>query len=97
MTPDLSREGLVALLRLEDFSPVYEEADRVRREAVGDAVHIRALLEFSNHCRRKCAYCGLRAPRRDLPRYRMTPEEILSSVRAAWAVGYRRHAFPSGE
>ena len=97
MTPDLSREGLVALLRLEDFSPVYEEADRVRREAVGDAVHIRALLEFSNHCRRKCAYCGLRAPRRDLPRYRMTPEEILSSVRAAWAVGYRTIVLQSGE
>lgn len=97
MTPDLSREGLAQLLALEDFSPIYEEADRIRKEAVGDTVHIRALLEFSNHCRRLCAYCGLRAPRKDLPRYRMTPEEILSSVRAARQAGYRTIVLQSGE
>ena len=97
MTPDLSREGLAALLSLEDFSPVYEEADRIRKESVGDAVHIRALLEFSNHCRRRCAYCGLRAPRRDLPRYRMTPEEILASVQEAARAGYRTIVLQSGE
>ena len=94
---DLSREGLAELLALEDFSPLYAEADRVRREAVGDTVHIRALLEFSNHCRRQCTYCGLRAPRRALPRYRMTPEEILASVQAAFQVGYRTIVLQSGE
>ena len=97
MTPDLSREGLAQLLALEDFSPIYEEADRVRKEVVGDTVHIRALLEFSNHCRRKCAYCGLRAPRKDLPRYRMTPEETLASVRSAIEAGYRTIVLQSGE
>ena len=39
--PDsLDRQKIAELLALEDFSPVYREADRVRREAVGDTVHI---------------------------------------------------------
>ena len=97
MTADLSREGLERLLALEDFSPVAAAADRVRREAVGDTVHLRALLELSNHCRRRCAYCGLRADRRDLPRYRMAPEEILSAAREARAAGYRTLVLQSGE
>lgn len=97
MTADLSREGLERLLALEDFSPVAAAADRVRREAVGDTVHLRALLELSNHCRRRCAYCGLRADRRDLPRYRMAPEEILAAAREARAAGYRTLVLQSGE
>ena len=59
MTLNDTVSGLAGLLALQDFSPVYREADRVRREAVGDVVHIRAILEFSNHCRRQCRYCGL--------------------------------------
>lgn len=54
MTLNDTVSGLAGLLTLQDFSPVYREADRVRREAVGDVVHIRAILEFSNHCRRQC-------------------------------------------
>lgn len=97
MTCDLSAGGLETLLGLEDFSAVAAEADRVRREAVGDTVHLRALLEFSNHCRRRCTYCGLRLDRRELPRYRMAPEEILAAAREARAAGYRTLVLQSGE
>ena len=97
MTPRLPREELEALLGLEDFSPIYRRANRVRREAVGDVVHIRAILEFSNFCRRRCAYCGLRRDNRTLPRYRMTPEEILSSAQEAAQAGYRTLVLQSGE
>lgn len=97
MELDLTREGLVELLGREDFAPIYAQADQVRREAVGNTVHIRALLEISNHCRRVCTYCGLRAPRTDLPRYRMTPEEILSAACEGAAVGYRTIVLQSGE
>ena len=57
--PQLTREHLIQLLQLEDFTPVYELADKVRRETVGDEVHIRAIIEFSNICARQCKYCGL--------------------------------------
>lgn len=93
----LSKGQLVELLELEDFDPIYAQADAVRRETVGDTVHIRALLEISNHCRRLCTYCGLRAPRTSLPRYRMTPQEIVSAACEAAAVGYRTLVLQSGE
>ena len=49
-------EAIASLLALEDFSPVYGEADRVRKEHVGDTVHLRAIIEFSNICKRQCIY-----------------------------------------
>ena len=90
-------ERLAALLEQEDFGPVYREADRVRRERVGDIVHIRGILEFSNHCRRRCRYCGLNAGNAGLHRYRMTPEEMIDAAREAWRAGYRTLVLQSGE
>ena len=95
--PALSAQELEDLLNLEDFSPVYRRADQVRREAVGDTVHLRALLEFSNVCRRNCAYCGLRATRTQVERYRMTPEEIMDTALSAHRAGYRTLVMQSGE
>ncbi len=43
-----------------------QRADAVRREHVGDAVHLRGLIEISSHCARQCMYCGLRQGNRDL-------------------------------
>ena len=73
----VTKNELADLLRREDFRDVYELADRIRAENVGDVVHIRAILEFSNHCRRVCRYCGLNARNSALPRYRMKPEEMI--------------------
>lgn len=93
---DMSTE-IAELLALEDFSPIYEEADRVRREVVGDTVHLRAIIEFSNVCRRQCRYCGLNCHNKELPRYRMSHEEILQTAKEAVAAGYRTIVLQSGE
>lgn len=90
-------EGIASLLELEDFSPVYEEADRIRKEHVGDTVHLRAIIEFSNICKRQCVYCGLNRENKDLPRFRMTHDEILESAAKAVAAGYRTIVLQSGE
>lgn len=72
-------------------------ADRVRRERVGDAVHLRGLAEVSNHCVRGCAYCGLRAANRGLIRYRMTRDEVLRAARRAVSLGYGTLVLQAGE
>lgn len=96
--PDsLDRQKIAELLALEDFSPVYWEADRVRREAVGDTVHIRAIIEFSNICSRQCIYCGLNCRNSELERFRMSREEIVRSAKAAVDAGYRTIVLQSGE
>ena len=42
---------------------LFKEADRVRQKNVGDEVHLRGLVEFSNICKCQCKYCGLRSPK----------------------------------
>ncbi|HYG34134.1 MAG TPA: [FeFe] hydrogenase H-cluster radical SAM maturase HydE [Clostridia bacterium] len=76
---------------------LWQQADARRREHVGDAVHLRGLIEISNYCVRQCAYCGLRAGNRSLSRYRMSAEEILGAARQAVAFGYGTVVLQAGE
>jgi biotin synthase len=76
---------------------LYEWADTVRKEHVGDAVHLRGLIEISSYCVRQCMYCGLRQGNHALPRYRMTREEILDCVREAEKLGYGTVVMQAGE
>jgi len=86
------REGDPAAL-----DELWARADAVRRERVGDAVHLRGLVEISNHCARSCAYCGISAANRDLIRYRMTAGEIAACARQAAALGYGTVVLQAGE
>lgn len=72
-------------------------ADRIRREFVGDGIHLRGLIEFSNICRQNCMYCGLRRDNHQLTRYRLSPGEILALARKAQHYGYRTVVLQSGE
>jgi biotin synthase len=75
---------------------LWEEADRVRREHVGDEVHLRGLIELSSFCRRDCHYCGIRGSR-EIERYRMTGEEVMDCVRTAHKLEYGTVVLQSGE
>ena len=72
-------------------------ADLVRQQSVGGEVHLRGLIEISNHCIRLCGYCGLRVDNRELPRYRMTADEIMACVREGVAFGYGTVVLQAGE
>jgi len=95
-----SRKEILDLLRSTDSSrldTLWKEADRVREENVGPEIHFRGLIEISNHCRRSCLYCGLRAPNMALKRYRMTADEILECASKANALGYGTVVMQAGE
>jgi biotin synthase len=97
---DLCKVEILEWLREHDPSrlqALYDEADRVRRQHVGDAVHLRGLIEISSHCERQCMYCGLRQGNRALPRYRMPREEILECARQAERLGYGTVVMQAGE
>jgi len=93
----INREKIMELLALEDFLPIYKQADALRKQTVGDLVHIRAIIEFSNHCRRSCAYCGINCHNEQIERYRMEPAEIIEVARQAKEAGYRTVVLQSGE
>lgn len=91
---------ILAWLQEEDperLDMLWNLADEARRRFVGDGVHIRGLIEFSNYCRRQCHYCGMRGDRKSLIRYRMIGEEIIASAKEAVARGYGTIVMQSGE
>jgi len=97
---NLSQEEIRLLLSAED--PEEEEtllgtADRVRHRWVGNEVHLRGIVEFSNFCVQNCLYCGLRRDNLRLQRYRMTLPEVLKSAREIQAYGIPTVVLQSGE
>ncbi|HRT04724.1 MAG TPA: [FeFe] hydrogenase H-cluster radical SAM maturase HydE [Kiritimatiellia bacterium] len=84
-----TRADLLPLLRATgaELAALYARGDAVRRAHCGDAVPIRAIVEFSNFCANDCLYCGIRASNPVPARYRMAPDEILASVRQIAAAG----------
>lgn len=99
-TPALDRDAIVGWLRATDtfaLEELWRQADGVRRRNVGDAVHLRGLLEISNYCARSCGYCGLRAENVELDRYRMSDEEILACAHNGVRFGYGSVVLQAGE
>jgi len=97
---DLDRKEILHWLTCDDaaaLEELWQAADRVRREHVGDEVHLRGLIEISNHCLRQCHYCGLRAGNRDITRYRMAPDEIVAAAKQARDFGYGTVVLQAGE
>lgn len=97
---DLTKPDLLAWLREQRparLVELYEQGNAVRKVHVGEAVHLRGLIEISSHCARQCMYCGLRQANRALPRYRMTREEILDCARQAERLGYGTVVMQAGE
>ncbi len=96
-THHLTREDIISLLKLSEPSALFQAADKVRREFVGDGVYLRALIEFSNYCKNNCLYCGIRAGNTHVRRYRLTPTEIIETAKKAVGYGYKTVVLQSGE
>jgi len=95
----LGRGEIIELLKMPgDCVPeLLATADRVRRNDVGNEIHLRGIIEFSNFCERDCLYCGLRRANERLERYRMSDEEILAAAEDVKAAGIATVVLQSGE
>jgi biotin synthase len=78
-------------------NPLFSLADRVRAKYVGDEVHLRGLIEFSNYCKQNCLYCGFRRDNKKVKRYRLTEEQIIKFAKDASELGYKTVVLQSGE
>jgi biotin synthase len=83
--------------RKQERDELFALADRVREKGVGPGILLRGLVEFNNHCRNACGYCGLNRHNRKLSRYRMPAAEILETAAAVNAAGIRTVVLQSGE
>lgn len=83
-------------------NPVYDEplrdkADEIRRKVFGGDVYIRGLIEFTNHCKNDCFYCGIRRGNGGVHRYRLDKEQILKCCREGYSLGFRTFVLQGGE
>lgn len=96
----MNRDDILRWLRVTDDTKLEElwaRADETRKRAVGDEVHLRGLIEVSNHCVRSCAYCGIAACAPKVRRYRMDAEEILACAERAKEYGFGTVVMQAGE
>ena len=81
----------------ENNDYLFTLANNIRQEYVGEKVHLRALIEFSNVCKQNCAYCGIQSKNKSILRYRMSLDEIFNYAKNAIDIGYRTVVLQSGE
>jgi biotin synthase len=88
------------LLSREDpreLQEIFDSADQVRKQFMGEGILLRGLVEFSSHCRNSCFYCGLNKNNLALERYRLSKEEILSCVNQLDSCKIKTVVLQSGE
>ena len=60
-------------------------------------VYVRGLIEFTNHCKNDCLYCGIRRSNTLVERYRLERDEILSCCANGYELGFRTFVLQGGE
>ncbi len=78
-------------------APLAAAADSVRREVYGNDVYIRGLIELTNYCKNNCYYCGIRRGNKNIKRYRMNRDAIMSCCESGYNLGFRTFVMQGGE
>ncbi len=96
---DLTRQDLITLLQSEgeDLKQLFDHARRVREDHFGRRVYYRAIVEFSNICRKDCLYCGIRRSNNHVDRYDLSDDQILRAASFAFDNGIYSLVLQSGE
>ena len=63
----------------------------------GGQLRVTSMLGYSNICKNKCLYCGMRAGNTGVKRYRIAPAEIVAAAKMAAESGFGRIFLISGE
>ncbi|MDX9883180.1 MAG: [FeFe] hydrogenase H-cluster radical SAM maturase HydE [Prolixibacteraceae bacterium] len=96
---DFQKDDLIRLLQAggDDRIALFEKANQVKIETIGNKVYFRGLVEFSNICSKDCLYCGIRKSNKHVARYDVANSEILEACRFAWENRFGSVVLQSGE
>ncbi|GAA4878769.1 [FeFe] hydrogenase H-cluster radical SAM maturase HydE [Ferrimonas pelagia] len=97
LNPPLSLDRIQAYLGGEDDERLFAAANAATLAQFGDTVFLRGIIEFSNHCRNNCHYCGLRSGNREVLRYRLEPDHILACAQTIADAGIGTVVLQSGD
>ncbi len=80
-----------------DLAFLYQKADAIRSQFMGDEIYLRGIIEFSNYCKKNCCYCGIQSTNTSVHRYRMSDEEIIETCTHIQKAGQTTVVLQSGE
>jgi len=79
------------------LNKLYKQANKETKKISQNKIYLRGLIEFSNFCQKNCFYCGIRKSNKEIKRYLLSKEEILSSSLWAYRQGFGSITLQSGE
>jgi 2-iminoacetate synthase len=93
------REAAVLLdCELEDRNAeIYALAEQIKNDFYGNRIVLFAPLYLSNYCVNGCVYCPYHRQNKNMPRKKLTQEEVAREVIALQDMGHKRLAIESGE
>lgn len=86
-----------AKLQKEIRDYVSKKAVDAVKKVYGNAIFIRGLMEISNYCKNDCLYCGIRRSNKEVERYRLKKDDILSACEVGYDLGFRTFVLQGGE
>lgn len=96
----LNHRDASVLLACEDEGKVklmYDLAEQIKKDFYGNRIVMFAPLYLSNYCVNGCLYCPYHLKNKNIPRKKLTQEEIKKEVIALQDMGHKRLAIESGE
>ena len=76
---------------------MYKLAREIKQAFYGNRIVMFAPLYLSNYCVNQCVYCPYHMQNKEIPRKKLTQEEIRQEVIALQDMGHKRLAIESGE
>lgn len=96
----LSHREASVLLACEDkevLEKIYALAEEIKLAYYGNRIVIFAPLYLSNYCVNGCVYCPYHMKNKNIPRKKLTQEEVKQEVIALQDMGHKRLAIEAGE
>lgn len=96
----LTHSEAAVLLECEDkvvLSRIYDLAERIKLRFYGKRIVMFAPLYLSNYCVNGCTYCPYHMKNKEIPRIKLTQDEIVREVTALQDMGHKRLALEMGE
>lgn len=96
----LTHSEAAVLLECDDkevLARIFDLAERIKLRFYGKRIVMFAPLYLSNYCVNGCTYCPYHMKNKEIPRIKLTQEEIVREVTALQDMGHKRLALEMGE
>ncbi|WP_395048466.1 [FeFe] hydrogenase H-cluster radical SAM maturase HydE [Flavobacterium sp.] len=94
-----NKQDLISMLNTvgDEQALLYQKSRAVKDYYIGNTVHLRGLIEYSNVCIKDCLYCGIRKSNKNTQRYTLSDEDVFQCALYALENNYGSIAIQAGE